>query len=238
MNNTLARFLRDEYQEFCTCLTAWGVDEETIREISERLKPVHKKFISVSCAATVLSFRLPRSEYIKSLVGVNQLAIVLAIKGAENPMSVLLRQAIELVLKHIYFLTHPTEYQWTKTRDNFRELSFQSLLDYLCRLDEFKQFEGGKRIQENLTHSYSVLSRYVHVHSKKFNTYDPNEKLGATATLDKLVNVTDVLWPSLTTLLLLVSSHQYHAASSLEQSIILSSLPNDLRRDVKKHLRG
>ena len=58
-----------------------------------------------------------------------QLTLIMGMKGLENTWCVLLRQSIELALKHIYFASHPVEYQWALSREDYRDLTFQSLLE-------------------------------------------------------------------------------------------------------------
>ncbi len=141
MSNLLNRFFKDEYQDFREYLIKqWGLNTKLLGRIDSQLKPIHKRYLSFACAATAVGQRAPRNEYLSGVVEVIHLSLVLAAKGLENSTCVLSRQSIELILKHIFFSTHPVEYNWAETRVDYKDLTFQNLIEFIRRTDEYRAF--------------------------------------------------------------------------------------------------
>jgi hypothetical protein len=166
------------------------------------------------------------------------LAIILALRDLQNTSSVLLRQGIELVLKHIFFATHPTEYRWAQRRDGYRELGFQYLIDYLNRTDELHLFSGSEDLTNKITDWYSRLSRHVHVYSR---TYMKFSKVKAKVTnnpdLSLLRDASNALWPRLALLLCLFSPSRFDSATHIEKRLISDAFGPHLRAEHNRFLR-
>src|SRR5207249_6097358 len=103
-----------------------------------------------------------------------------SVKGLENSAFVLLRQSIELVLKHIYFSTHPIEFGWSLRREDYREISFQFLLEYVRKTDEWKNTGWMVSLISDLEGQFHILSRFVHMQSRTFIPYGRGRNLLAT----------------------------------------------------------
>lgn len=237
----LQRFLRDEYAHFRDHLaSAWAVGSKDLEALDASMKPLHKRYLALACAATVVARRTKRNEYAEGVVEASHLALVLAAKGLENPSSVLLRQCIELVLKHIYFASHPVEHSWASAREDYRDLSFQKLLEYVRRTDECRRWLPDEGVCQRLDYWFSALSRHVHVQSKGFMGYS---KVGSAhrpclETVRRFDERTKELWPLLTLLLVVYFPRQYLRASVQEGKVITGSLPKDLRGIVSRFLRA
>ena len=235
MSRTLSDFQKEEYARFRRLLVeTWGVDERRLRRLESDLKPVHKRCLSLCCAATVVSYRTRRSEHAKGIAEAAHLALVMAVKGLENPSCVLLRQIIELFLKHIYFSSHPTEYKWAQTRIDYKDLTFQFLLEYLRRTDRIRDCGQGKDFCDRIGHWYGVFSRHVHVLNVGHIGYRTTGVLyrPSSAALRRLGERTNECWPLVTLLLLMLEPERFHRASLIEQRLIRSSLPADYRQLV------
>lgn len=239
MNRQLTQFYAKQYNYFRKQLvSSWGVNQQHVNGLDAQLKPIHKRYLSLACAATVIGYRTRRNEYIEGVVEASHLCVVLAVKGLENPSCVLLRQSMELVLKHIYFFTHPVEHEWARSREDYRGLTFQTLLEYLCRTEEFRKLELSHDIGIKLSEWFGVLSRHVHVHSKGFmgyskvgSVYQPKSQI-----IKKLDDRTKETWPLLTAILLVHFPKRYIGAGGIEQRIIRYGLPKDLRTRVDRYL--
>jgi len=237
MSRTLSQFLRDDYINFRDQLVSiWAVDGQQLKRLEDELKPIHKRYLALACIATIVGYRAKRSEYLEGVVEASYLCLVLSVKGLENPACVLLRQSIELVLKHIYFSSHPVEYEWACTREDYRDLTFQKLIEYLGRTKECQNFKGD--ICVKLNEWFGVLSRHVHVHSGSFmgystigSTYQPKREI-----IKKLSERTKEIWPLLTAILIVHFTRRYFKTNIIEQQLIKSTLPRKLRNQVDKYL--
>lgn len=239
MKRQIERFYREQYVIFRESLiNKWAVRQKYLDDLDPKMKPIHKRYMALACLATVMGHNTKRNEYIEGVVEVSHLSLILATKGLENPSCVLLRQSIELVLKHIYFSTHPIEYGWASSREDYRELSFQNLLDYLSRTDEFRNLYKSKDIYTKINEWFGVLSRHVHVHSKGFLGYSKIESAykPKSIIIDNLNLNTKNIWPLLMIVLIVNNPTKYCEATILEQQIIRSGLTSDLRSHLDKYL--
>jgi hypothetical protein len=240
MANTLTQYQNEQYVHFRTNLTStWSIDESKVDSWASSLKPLHKKYLSLSCTATIMGHRARRAEYIYSIAEVSYLSMILFLKGLSNPAYVLLRQSIELALKHVYFLSHPVEYGWARTRVDYKDLSFQYLFEYLKRTDEYKALIklGGLDVNQRINDLYHILSRYVHVHSQDFMGYRAVAPATGSQALKELNNVTKELWPLLVILVIAFSHRKFCEASALEQKLIRAGLPKAYRNALNAYLR-
>lgn len=237
-NVLLTKFQRSRFEDFVLYIKDdWAVLDSEIALFESQLRSVFRIFLALACIATISGYGRRRQEYVLSVVDVAQLAIVHAAKGLDNTTNVLLRQGIELSLKHVYFLTHPVEYGWVNTRDDFKELGFQWLLDYTRKTEELRSFDQSELLFNRLTHYYAALSRYVHVHSGKFMGYRKTCRGNGKTVVEKLLDVCTGLWPTLITLLILFDVKPYVKASASEKKLIRSVLPKELRVAVDRYLR-
>jgi len=133
----LARFYKQQFDEFrLDLIESWGVHELSLKPVQSNLVSVYRQYLGLACLTTILSQRAPRNDYVRAVPEVSYLSMILAVKGLENSASVLLRQSIELALKHVFFSSHPVEFDWSLRRPGYREISFQFLLDYLRKTEE------------------------------------------------------------------------------------------------------
>jgi len=228
MSRTLPAFFAEEYARFSAfALRHWAVDAAFVRDTHPLLKPIHRDYLSLACAASVASHRGHRNEYAKGVAEAGHLCLILALRGLQNPSCVLLRQTIELTLKHIYFQSHPVEYSWARSRVDYKDLTFQALLTYITRTDEYRSPGDNNVTCEQIDYWYGLLSRHVHVHSRHFLGYPTIGKAYRPSLEDikHLRQTTHHVWPRLT--LLLASFHKAKFARSnlLEQRLIKHSLP-------------
>ena len=235
-------FCRTQYRDFCTLITTeWGVSPAHLNLVSPRLKAIHRRYLATACAASIASYRRKRGEYAASIIDGCQLAIVLSAKGAENSVRVLLRQSIELTLKHIYFVDHPVEYGWVQTREDCRQPTFQFLLEYIRQTEEFGKIDAGERIINQITSDHAVLSRYVHVQNRKFQSFLPIKRANRNEVLDtvnKLLALASTLWPAIILLLIVYSERGYTQASQMEKRLIRSGLSDAYRHSFDRYLRS
>lgn len=232
MSRTLSLFLRQEYDRFCdVAIHDWNVDPDFLSSVSDEMKAMYRRYLSLACAATVAGYRRQRNEYAEGVVEGGILSLIMALKGLENPSCVLMRQSIELVLKHIYFWSHPTEYQWAKARVDYKDLTFQFLIEYVGRTDEYRGLSDSHAVCEKLAEWYGILSRYVHVHSRGFMHYSKSGS-GYRPTREhvkKLRERVDNIWPCLILLLCIFEKKRFLKASHLEQQLIRNGLPESFR---------
>jgi hypothetical protein len=232
MTRILSDLCKSEYEDFVAELRKnWSVPQTTVKQLHSQIKQIHRSYLSLACAATVTAHRASRNEYLTGLVEANYLSMVLAIKGVENPCCVLLRQSIELLLKHIYFSTHPVEYTWAKSRESYRDLTYQFLLEYLRRTDEISKITNPKSVVDRLDYHYAILSRYVHVHSQSFIGY----KILSTSenrpyiVVGRMRQRTTELWPLLTLTLIASLPRRFLSASASERDLVRKGLPRKHR---------
>lgn len=241
MSKTLANFYSEQFSRLEHDLQSnWGVDPAALKELSADLKGIHRKCLSLACIATVAGARAKRSEYIKEVVDTTYLAVVLAVKGLKNASNVLLRQSIELVLKHVYFMTHPVEYAWAASRDAYKDLTFQSLLSYMGRTEEYGALGQGNAIRDKLDQLFGELSRYVHVHSRKFLGYRKVGMRRGQGKLDLkgLRRMSVQLWPTLILIVVSFSSQRYLRAAASEKRLIRNGLTAAYRRILDSRVLG
>lgn len=137
MNKQLRLFCITEFSKFeQELLTSWQIDPDELKSISPSLKSLHKSYLGFATLCSMVTTENKRSSYIASAPEACLLSIVMMTKGLENPSHVMMRQCIELTLKHIYFSTHPVEYKWSQERIDYREINFQFLLGYIRKCDE------------------------------------------------------------------------------------------------------
>jgi hypothetical protein len=239
MSNRLSDYQKDEYQQFRAKIIAiWTIDESSLFKWDPILKGIYRNFLSFACAATIAGHKTKRNEYVFSAIEANKLSIVLSLKGLQNPACVLIRQSIELVLKHIYFLDHPIEYSWAVSRLDYKELTFQFLLEYLKKTQEYRIIMKPKEfdISEKISNCYHIFSRYVHVHSKDFMGYKSLNAESGREILKSLDVGTKELWPVLSLLLTVFSTKSFLKASLIEQRLIKDCLPPLLKKRLNNYL--
>jgi len=230
-SRTLPDFYRGEYSAFTGQLEKdWGISLASCSTLATVLKPLHKKYLGLACIATIMGKGGRRNEYVQGIPEACYSCIILALRGLENPSSVLLRQTIELTLKHIFFVSHPVEYRWAIESEDYKELTFQFLCEYLSKVSEFKALVR-KGILAQLQSDFALLSRYVHVHSKEFLIYSVkcSSSRKVSPVVSKISTIASRLWPLLSLLLVAHSASKYVAASVLEKRIIRNVMPTRLR---------
>jgi len=239
MNRALSKFCKEEYERFRTNLIHdWGVPEAKINSHDQRLRSVHKRYLSLACVASVTPKKKGIKEFLRGVVEAGYLSQVLAARGLENPALVLLRQTIEQTLKHIYLSFHPVEYSWVCSRVAYRELSFQMLLDFVRKTDKHNDLlRYHMNLCEKLDELFGELSRHVHVHSRDFMGY---LRIGSKAApsapiLKRLDSLTRRLWPLLVLMITVFFPEAYHAAQTNERNLILNCLSCDQRRFLHRH---
>lgn len=241
MSRELQQFTRTQYAEFGEDLSkGWGVPPNVIASVDSQIKSLHKRYLGLANLATVLGQSGQRADYINAIPEVGYLSLVLILKGLENPSFVLMRQTIELVLKHIYFSTHPVEYSWSATRLSYREITFQFLLDYLRKSDELQKLSIGVDLVQKIETEFHVLSRYVHVHSDsfiRFSQFSGHAKVHIQP-MRAFEERSRELWPRLIILMISFFPHQFSGANLIEQKLIQSALTSDLRTSLSQHLKA
>ena len=232
MSKLLDDFVKTRYSEFSQAVVDnWGIDSKELFKVEGEFKPIFKRYLSLGCVATLLGERRRRNEYIQSLIEASQLCLVLGLKGLENACCVILRQSIELILKHIYFSTHPVEYEWVTFHEGYRDLTFQKLLDFWIITPEYRALDPDKSVYTLVNEWFSVLSRHVHIHSKNFIGYK-QVNLGHwidITGLRKLNDRTKEIWPLLTIILVGQFPKSFFNASVVERRLIRNFLPKKFR---------
>jgi hypothetical protein len=240
MSKTVDDICRKEYSGFrAKLISEWRIGADFLSRFDEKLKPIHRRYISFACAAAVVSDKTKRNEYAKGAIEAGYLSLAMAIKGLENPACVLLRQCVELVLKHIYFSSHPIEYSWVRLRDDYREQSFQYLIDYLSRTSECKEIGLSPNPCERLNVWYGILSRHVHVHSMGFMGYmsvSSGRRLDISV-IKRLDERSKEVWPLLTILFIIYAPNRYFRASEIEKRLIRMTVPRGIRTRLDLYLR-
>lgn len=232
MSKPLDEFVKIRYLEFSKAVVDnWGIDRKELLEVEGEFKPIFKRYLSLGCIATLVGEKRSRNEYAQSLIEASQLCLVLGLKGLENVCCVILRQSIELVLKHIYFSTHPVEYEWVTFHEGYRDLTFQKLLDFWIITPEYRALDPDKAIYTLVNEWFGVLSRHVHVHSKKYIGY---KQVSVRHLVDitgvrKLNDRTKKIWPLLTIILAGQFPKSFLNASVIEKRLIRNFLPNKFK---------
>lgn len=121
-------------------------------------------------------------------------------------------------------------------RDSYRELTFQFLREYACRLHPLEPLNRNNQLGTNLDEWYAVLSRYVHVHSRKFIPQGPHQhRVAPDVSCIKRVGAHPRrVWPTLAVLLVLPTPPRFDRATLMEQRLIQEFLP----REAKAALRA
>lgn len=240
MTRELARFYKDRYAEFSVDLIqTWGIHEQKILGVDAALRTIYRRYLALACLTAILSQGGQRKDYIKGVSEVSYLGVVLAMKGLENPSCVLLRQSIELVLKHIYFAYHPVEYRWLATRPGYRAISFQFLFDYLKSTDEYSIFPASSLLLNEIERQFGVLSRFVHMHSRSFIPYTKTTLAPANSTaVNSLAQRTRELWPLFMCVLIAHFPAKFLSANKNERSLIVGGLGKAWHNRVKNYLRS
>ncbi len=232
MSKPLDEFVKIRYSEFSEAVVDnWGIDKKELLKVEGEFKQIFKRYLSLGCIATLVGERRSRNEYVESLIEASQLCLVLGLKGLENGCCVILRQSIELVLKHIYFSTHPVEYEWVTFHEGYRDLTFQKLLDFWIITAEYRTLDPDKTIYTWVNEWFGVLSRHVHVHSKKFIGYKQvsvRHQIDITG-LRKLNDRTKEIWPLLTIILAGQFPKSFFNASVVEKRLIRNFLPKKFK---------
>ena len=183
--------------------------------------------------------RAPRNEYIYDAIEAAQMSLVLALKGLSNPGLVAARQTIELVLKHVFFASHPIEYSWARTRLDYRELTFSALLEFIKRTDEWHACDFSGNLVEAVNHWYAICSRHVHVHNRRFSNYGGvSHRAVQPSDLDEFNSISAQLWPALGAMLVIFSSGRFARASVIEQRLIRKGLTQRYDKPIRQHLRS
>lgn len=241
MSRELQQFAKSQFAELILDLEkGWGVPAKVVGAIEPQLRGLHKRYLGFANLASVVGDGAIRADYIRAIPEVSYLSLVLILKGLENPSFVLMRQSIELVLKHIYFSTHPVEYSWSATRLGYREISFQFLLEYLRKTDELQKLSGGVELVQRIETEFHILSRYVHVHSEsfiQFSRFEGHSKAHVRP-LHAFEERSRELWPRLIVLLVAFFPHRFAGASIIEQKLIRFGLPPDLKTDLSVFLKA
>lgn len=174
MNKELQKFCRDQFLQFREHLfNQWGFQGQAFSGIESDLKSLHKQHLGLSTLCFALTDQNDRGVYLAAVPEATELAMILTAKGLCNSAYVLMRQCIELTLKHIYFSTHPVEFQWSQTREGYREIGFQFLLDYLRKTDELSHVTSEFDLIADIEGDFHRFSRYVHAHSPQFMAFVP-----------------------------------------------------------------
>lgn len=193
-----------------------------------------KALTSVSCAARVTSHTSPRGEYARAIPETGYISLVMLAKGLENSAYVLLRQCIELALKHVYFSTHPVEYSWTQDSPGYREVTYHLLTEYVRKLGPEAVLGVRPCPLTRLEHWYGECSRHVHVHSGRFLSL--GQQSAGTATRKGLCMRFDRaahdVWTTISLLLVGSFRRQFDASSELEKRVIVQALPRRFARAI------
>ena len=82
MGTTLEKFYKDQLTDFKKILnTGWSVGGAYIKTIEPRLKPIHKRYLSLACLSTVVGYRSQRNEYIEGVVETAHFSLIMAMGG-------------------------------------------------------------------------------------------------------------------------------------------------------------
>lgn len=243
MSRILQKFYRNAYSEFeAELISEWAIDAIQLANIYNVVKSIIRRQLSLACAATIAGLRAPRDEYAGELVEASYLSMVLALKGLENCACVLVRQTIELSLKHIYFAKHPVEYGWVATREAYREPNFQDLVEYVKKTDEYQEFSKGSNFDlcVGIEEKFAVLSRYVHVQSKRFMSYKRmsiKRKVDGNI-LQRFDIMTAFLWPLLTIMLIIFFSDRFARSHEIEKRLIKNILSSEQKAALAVYIRS
>lgn len=242
MSGILNNFCREAYSQFeAELISKWAVDEKQLVAVAGDLKGIHKRQLSLACAATITGLRGARNEYAREMVETSYLSVVLAVKGLTNSSCVLARQTIELALKHIYFATHPVEYGWVASRLSYKEINFSSLMEYVKKTDEYREYlkGGGREICGDIEEKFADLSRYVHIQSKGFMSYKRMSTIRRIdgASLRRLDSLTASLWPALNVMLVIFFPSKFMRSQEIEKRLIRNGLSNELKTSLARYMR-
>ena len=227
-----------EYDVFAEHLhTHWGCATDLWQAHEPTIKGIYRRYLALSCVAQILSDGSKRNAYVRALPEAGYLAMVLALRSCQSACSVLLRQTIELSLRHIYFDTHPVEYSWVQKRDGYRDLDFVGVMEYLKKTDEIELLQGSAQILATICDWYARLSRYTHLHNGSYMGFPGINEAQTEVDLSLLRHASESLWPQLILLLCVFHADCFLKASAAEQKLVRDALGTPLKRALASYFR-
>ena len=210
---------------------SWGIARK-----DSRIKSAYKRYLAFATLCYILASDDARSSYIKSAAEAYLLSLVMIAKGLENPAHVLMRQSLEMSLKHIYFSTHPVEYKWAQNKINYREVNFQFLLDYLRKSDELDIYKSKDLLITKIEEHFHLLSRYVHAHNIQFTSFSSEDyNLPSNAKSFERISKQAGELASLSIIILISFFRQkFFASQENEKSLIRSALLSNYKNEINE----
>lgn len=124
-------------------------------------------------------------------------------------------------------------------RQNYREISFQFLLDYARKTDEAKNTQYFSDLLSELEGHFHVLSRFVHMHSKHFIPYAGINVCAAHATTISFLKEKSLeLWPLLIVVLITFFPAKYLKANANEKMLVRTATGTALWKKTAEYLRS
>lgn len=238
MNRVNRRFISSEYGVFAAHVqTHWACAGGLWQAHEPITKGIYRRYLGLSCIAQILTEASMRNAYVRALPEAAYLGIVLALRSCQSTCSVVLRQTIELALRHIYFETHPVEYSWAQKRDGYREMDFVALMEYLKKTDEVEALPGSAQLLATISDWYARLSRYAHLHNGSYMGFPGINQPQTDVDLSLLRNASESLWPQLIVLLAVFQPDCFVKASAAEQRLVRDALSTPLKRAVASYFR-
>ncbi len=224
MSKELLKFIKNQLDWFYTHLELqWCIPKSALQKLHPKLRPIYIRYLGLACLLTAAGKKRQRNEFSSAGVEILRNSIILQVRNLPNSSAVLNRQVIELTLKHIYFSTHPTEYEWTCEDLAYKEITFQFLLEYIRKLKGTKIIDKlGGEATKTIGEWYSILSRYVHVHNSSFfsSSTKSSQTFANIDSLSLLDRCSKELWPYLILISIATNPSLYTKMPLLEQRII------------------
>ena len=133
----------------------------------KKLRAFHGTALSFAIWDHCLRTKAPNQTYFMKETRSDCINSVFAVfTGSRKAANALLRGIIESILRHIYYVDHPIEFQVLMQDEEY--MQFRELLQYARKHPILsKTIREGTCLQD-LERTYKTSSKYVHAHSLKF----------------------------------------------------------------------
>ncbi len=153
------RFVKEDCNKFLSYLDSKNLIHHV--KYKPQLKNIHKIVFSLSLWELYID-KKNENEYIflTDLRSDISQSIPLALSGYKKPTYLLLRSAIENILKHIYYTDHKIEFFHYKTSKSYQQMEY--LYDYCHLHPKIGVLCKSLNLKNKLSNRYSELSSKIH----------------------------------------------------------------------------
>ena len=146
------------------------VPATTMKTIEAKLRRVHRICFSIAVWESQFSRRKEHKKiFLREMRSDAIQSVSLILFGHRKSACLMVRGLVENALKHVFFFTHPVEYEWLKSASGYH-ISMSELYGYVKKLPVFapyysKRYSNCKayyvRYESNITLNFKVHSSYI-----------------------------------------------------------------------------